>query len=478
MPNLRIVSDNAIARAAALVASTTAGGLAAANLAIDKKSSVHRATDTSVTYTASWPTAEPLGCVALPFCNLSPTAQMRVRTSNEGSKTNYAKYSENPSNAAWAKWNCTIGTTEADAAGVKAPSGAGGVEKLKEQTGGEKYISQVWPVPAGQKVTVSFFVRAAERTLAAIKFDNTANTAAPFGSRAFFDMATGTVTMDVDGGWSHSMASLPGGWWRISATRITTAAGNIVPRLVIGSLNASGEKVLLYTGVTGYGIYVWGAQFEYDALSSYYPNNSGGTSTRPIGYRDNWQTPAGSYDSGWVPACPAPATRLRGFTAAQAASAYAYGGGACARHWFSQVEASLLIVDLADPNNLQGYIEAACLVAGPVWSPRYNASATSVSLLDRTELSRSAAGDQLADAGTISRKVPVDLRAMPEADRAKFLALVRNSRAYPILLSVFPEHPDLELERDFIVYGRRTKDSDIAYQFAGAYSTTLEIEEI
>lgn len=273
MPNLRIVSDNAIARAATLVASTTAGGLAATNLVSDKKSSVHRATSTSVTYTVTWSAAEPISCVALPFCNLSPTATMRVRA--------YA---------------------------------------------------------------------------------------------------------------------------------------------------SNGTTVL--------------------------------------------------YDSGSGLACPAPAQRPRGFTAAQAASAYAYGGGACARRWFSPVSAFKLVIDVVDAANLQGYIEAACMVVGAVWSPQYNASATSVSMVDRTEVSRSAAGDQLADPGTLSRKVPIDLRAMPEADRARFLDLVRNSRAYPVLLSVFPEHPDVALERDFMLYGRRTKDSDIAYQFAGAYSTTLEVEEI
>jgi len=273
MPNLRIVSDNAITRAASLVASTTAGGLAAANLASDKKSSVHRATSTSVTYTATWSAAEPISCVALPFCNLSPTATMRVRA--------YA---------------------------------------------------------------------------------------------------------------------------------------------------SNGTTVL--------------------------------------------------YDSGAGLACPAPAQRPRGFTAAQAASAYAYGGGACARRWFNQVNAFKLVIDIVDTANLQGYVEAACMVAGAAWSPQYNASGTSVSVIDRTEISRSAAGDQLADPGTISRKVPVDLRKMSPADRAKFLDLVRNSRAYPVLLSVFPEHADLALERDHMLYGRRTKDSDVAYQFSAVYSTTIEIEEI
>lgn len=273
MPNLRIVSDNAIARAATLVASTTAGGLAAANLASDKKSSVHRATSTSVTYTVTWSAAEPISCVALPFCNLSPTATMRVRA--------YA---------------------------------------------------------------------------------------------------------------------------------------------------SNGTTVL--------------------------------------------------YDSGSGLACPALAQRPRGFTAAQAASAYAYGGGACARRWFNQVSAFKLVIDIVDAANQQGYIEAACLVVGAFWSPEYNASGTSVSVIDRTEISRSAAGDQLADPGTLSRKVPVDLRKMSPPDRAKFLDLVRNSRAFPILLSVFPEHADLALERDHMLYGRRTKDSDVAYQFSAVYSTTLEIEEI
>jgi len=477
MPNLRIVPDNAVGRAASLVASSTAGALVAANLASDVKSSVHRATGTSVTYTATWAAAEPIGCVALPFCNLSPSAQWRVRATSEGSTINYAKYSESFSNAAWRKDNCTIGTTEADAAGVKSPSGAS-VEKFKETaSAAEHYLSQTWAVSAGQQVTFSVFVRAAERSVVALKFDSTANTAAPFASRALFDLATGAITMDVDSGWSHTMTSVGGGWWRISATRTTTAAGNIIPRLVAATLNASSVLVLLYTGTAGAGFYVWGAQFEYGPMSSYYPNNTSGTATRPPGYIDAWQTGYG-YDSGWIAACPAPALRPHGFAAAQAASAYAYGGGACARHWFSQVNASTLIVDIADPGNLQGYIEAACLVAGQVWSPKYNASTASLTVVDGTELSRGAGGDQLADPGTLSRKVPVDLRALTAADRAAFLSLVRHSRAYPILLSVFPQHPDLALERDFTVYGRRTKDSDIAYQFAGAYSTTLEIEEI
>jgi hypothetical protein len=79
MPNLRIVSDNAIDRAASLVASSAAGELVASNLQLEIKSRVWRATGASATLTATWNAAEPVSCVALPFCNLSPSATIRVR---------------------------------------------------------------------------------------------------------------------------------------------------------------------------------------------------------------------------------------------------------------------------------------------------------------------------------------------------------------------------------------------------------------
>lgn len=274
MPNnLRIVSDNAADRAT-LVASSTAGLMEPTNLLTDIKSSWHRATGTSVTYTLTWAAAETISCVALPFCNLSPTATIRVRV--------YA---------------------------------------------------------------------------------------------------------------------------------------------------ANGTTVL--------------------------------------------------YDSNAVPACPAPALRPRGWTAAQAASAYAYGGGACARHWFAPQSAFKLVIDLADPNNLHGYIEAARLVVGQYWSPLYNDISASATFVDATIHERSGAGDLMSQAGTIHNKVPVDLSRVPAGtERAKLAGILRNSRAYPIFLSLFPGWSDLELERDHTVYGKRMQDSDVAMQYALLYSTTIEIESI
>ena len=79
MANLRILHDNAANRVSSLSASTTSGSLAAANLLTDRKAEVHRATATSVTYTAIWTTAELMNMVCLAYTNYTSTATIRVR---------------------------------------------------------------------------------------------------------------------------------------------------------------------------------------------------------------------------------------------------------------------------------------------------------------------------------------------------------------------------------------------------------------
>ncbi|SPD65471.1 conserved protein of unknown function [Cupriavidus taiwanensis] len=78
MPNLRIVHDNAADRAA-IVASSTAGGLVVANVQSDLKGLVHRSTGTNVTYTLTWADFETVACTALAACNLSNVGTIRVR---------------------------------------------------------------------------------------------------------------------------------------------------------------------------------------------------------------------------------------------------------------------------------------------------------------------------------------------------------------------------------------------------------------
>ncbi|MGK5069247.1 hypothetical protein [Janthinobacterium sp. RT4P48] len=78
MTNLRIIHHNS-ADQAVITASSQSGALAVANLQTDIKSEVWRSTDKNATLRAVFPSVTLIGAVALPFCNLSSTATLRVR---------------------------------------------------------------------------------------------------------------------------------------------------------------------------------------------------------------------------------------------------------------------------------------------------------------------------------------------------------------------------------------------------------------
>jgi hypothetical protein len=453
MSNLRIVSDNAVDRAT-LTASSTAGVLAVTNLQTDTKSDVWRATGLAATISALWTSPESVQAVALPFCNLSPTATMRVRLTSEPSATNLFTYSEQFENAAW-QFPASRSTITANTSATLAPNGLQTAELVTANGSGAAYYYQGKTLTAGQVYTISIFFKAGTYVGNLNITDYTEAGTASFHMTTKIATASGIASAPV-------MQDMGNGWFRCSAKFSPTTGGT--HNIGFGGI------------ATATTFYLWGAQLEAGALSSYYPTTSA-AATRPLGYIDTWQSYA--YDSGTVLACPAPALTLRGWTAAQAASAYAYGGGAYARMWLpAAVQAYGMTVDITDANNLQGYVEAARLVAGPYWSPTRNAADAPMTIVDTTEVYRTDAGDQGANAGYTYRRVPIDLSLVPPTDRATLASVLRNSRAYPILVSVSSGSTDLSLERDNMVYGRRSSDSDVAIQYATAYSTTIEIEEI
>lgn len=79
MNRLRILYNNIADQASSLVASSTAGSLAASNLLTDIKSQIWRSTSTTATLTVQWSTGRMLGLVALPFCNFTSAATIRVQ---------------------------------------------------------------------------------------------------------------------------------------------------------------------------------------------------------------------------------------------------------------------------------------------------------------------------------------------------------------------------------------------------------------
>ena len=437
MANLRIIASNA-ARRATLTASSTDGLLAVANLVGNKKSDVWRATSTIARISGTLPAPELASGVAL-LGNFSPTTTMRVRLSNEASKTNLLTYSEAFGDSSWEKIGLSL------AGGIAAPDGTNNAFAMTA-TGSDPYLDKALTLAPGA-YTFSIFLKGAGGAVGKapnVWFWN-------IGNLAGFASA-------VDA------RPLAGGWVRYTATCTVTTGGSYRVRVDAPDVAAAGDVV-----------HIFGAQVESGALSSYFP--SGTTAgVRPAGYIDAWQ----SYDcdTGAVPACPAPAIQLEGWTAAQSASAYAYGGGAYARAWFPATQWRAFAIDLVDTNNLQGYIEASKLVIGEYWSPPYGVSATSYTDVDSVTHYSTAAGDLLSHASTISKEVVIDLSALAAADRAKFGAILRASRAYPIFVSVFAGHADLELERTHTVLGKRMGDSEVALQAALRYGTKITVRSI
>jgi len=78
MANLRILYNN-VADSATITASTTASGFAANNVQNAQKTSVHRSTGSTVTYTLTWATGQRINGIALPATNLQDVDGIEVK---------------------------------------------------------------------------------------------------------------------------------------------------------------------------------------------------------------------------------------------------------------------------------------------------------------------------------------------------------------------------------------------------------------
>jgi hypothetical protein len=173
--------------------------------------------------------------------------------------TNLLLRSEEFDNASWTKTNSTVTADDAI-----SPDGTIDADKIVSNSGSLGFIVQSGSQTTGTSYTWSVFAKAGEYSFCQLRITGTV---VPSITRAYFNLATGTIT-----GITNCTASITpagDGWYRCSITYTTTSTAVAAPRFY-GQVDAADT-----VGDGTSGIYLWGAQLEQSSsVGEYIPTTS------------------------------------------------------------------------------------------------------------------------------------------------------------------------------------------------------------
>ena len=262
--------------------------------------------------------------------------------------------------------------------------------------------------------------------------------------------------------------------------------GTLTASSSAGSLVAANLKTVYKsqvwrsTGTSATLTVVWGEGVQVGVVALPFSSLSASATVRITGFTAAADvTP--SYDSGTVVAIPPiPFTEWPWGEVPLGVNSYAIGNTAMMVKWLPIGSFEKIVIEINDALNPLGYIEAGRLFVSSYYEFQNNADfGSAVSTVDNSKTYRNDASDLLTERGVVFKTLSIPLSSMHQQDRV-FLSniLKMSSASYPVLVSIFPDDDDPNLEQEYQIYGKLTKSSAISITNIDRYATSVDIEEV
>jgi hypothetical protein len=160
--------------------------------------------------------------------------------------------------------------------------------------------------------------------------------------------------------------------------------------------------------------------------------------------------------------------------------AFSFGGGTYFSSLFGTVQVKKMEIILDNPTNSDGYIEISKIITGKAFTPTNGARyGTAVGHDDRTQVTRTDAGDLVANRDTMNKVLPFTLGILYPEDRRELVEMIRrNGVANPVFLSLYENSLNPEERQSHLIYGIFNGLPSVPIEHFNIYNSTVQIAEI